>query len=110
MSNHTPGPWYTNRYEGERERPDTWAGWHIQECEGDRAPPDVACVDDADYGPEVAEANANLISAAPDLLKACRRARDFIAAHTASRVRETDLLAFYSELDRVVAKAEGRGK
>jgi hypothetical protein len=66
---YTPGPWEKVRYHGEHGAEGHWSGWHVKQPDSGLA--DVAYVDDVDYGPEVAEANAALIAAAPDLLAAC---------------------------------------
>lgn len=57
MSKHTPGPWAQNGTRIESEHEHGWAndGWILAGCEG----PD-------------AKANARLMAAAPDLLKALR--------------------------------------
>ncbi len=69
---HTPGPWFKARYPG--HKPGDWTGWHVGTDSGRSVgPPDVCTVDDVDFGPEEAEANARLIVAAPDLLAALRR-------------------------------------
>ena len=62
---HTPGPWEAVRSSSDL---DEWAGWRIKQPGSGLC--DVAYVDDADAGPPVAEADARLIAAAPDLLAA----------------------------------------
>lgn len=70
---HTPGPWEAVRYESEvRESIDgeSWNGYHIKQPDSGLC--DVAYVDDVDFGPEIAEANARLIAAAPEMLAALK--------------------------------------
>jgi hypothetical protein len=70
VSKHTPGPWFYRKG-------DEWSHSVVTHHEGLRADGEVSCWTVADINkqrePEH-EANAHLISAAPDLLNALRRA------------------------------------
>lgn len=104
---HTPGPWEFVRYEAERDdgEPGQWSGYHIKEPESGCT--DVAYVDDVDYGPKIATANARLIAAAPELLECCQNA---LGAYEAIRLLGADkaLLGFESclaDLKAAIKKA-----
>ena len=96
MSKHTPGPWNAK---------EEWLykGKHHTAGNG----PEVLgiCIvrrhSDADGRCEVAEANARLIAAAPDLLEACK-----IAAHHMSCIAIGGSVE--AILRAAIAKAEGR--
>lgn len=94
---HTPGPWEVaeaKRYEG---------GEPITEELFVRAPED----DDPATSSinEVAQANARLIAAAPDLLAALRLAQAWFTARPAQR---PDFTAVRDAMEAAIAKAEGR--
>lgn len=71
---HTPGPWYFQHIEWGDEVSDDWT---VCEDLGDgtgRHVAHVAHINQGERQPLVELANARLIAAAPDLLKACRNA------------------------------------
>jgi hypothetical protein len=96
---HTPGPWYAHRY--------TPAGiaWHVStrgdDDDNQRDYSRVCRTTDS----ETAEADARLISAAPDLLAACE------GLYAAFGLKDTLPLGFPPELEIVlkaaIAKAKG---
>lgn len=112
MSTHTPGPWH---YE-------SGAVW---EHEGDSDTPDAVAIarrGDKSFqcyhrpGSE-SDANMRLISAAPELLQACKLLRLRLSDLIAHVEHETDSdadLAYHTdsldEADAAIAKAEGRGE
>ena len=67
-ANHTPGPWFVGGYIHDEEDPESYPEWVVQHATpaGDLSV--AVCVHVAD--PEVHKANAMLVSAAPDFLKA----------------------------------------
>ena len=92
MSTHTKGPW---RLSDNKQ-------WIQGEWDTD-----IACICNAHYwGQPQADANARLITAAPELLDACREAesvlRTFAEANTAVAPRTLE------KLRAALAKAEGR--
>lgn len=101
MSRHTPGPWEITRLlppytEGEGN---DYSGAEISWYENvpSRHHHDAAVT----IWSENAEADARLISAAPDLLEACRQAREQLIALTS----EDDVP---DAVNDAIAKAEGR--
>jgi hypothetical protein len=92
MTGHTPGPW---RYQ---ERADAYT--HIVRAEGER----FICQLAQDKSGE-AEANARLIAAAPDMLKALWLAHDELHHPGAAR---SDGLNVFEVIEEAIAKAEGR--
>ena len=99
MSEHTPGPWRAN------------SSW----IEGPKMALRVACVDWPRRGcapctKNEAEANARLIAAAPDLLKAMKRL-DRLYKGICMMVPDDEMAAcqeVWAEADAAIAKAEGR--
>lgn len=96
MSKHTPGPWEAGNGEVT-----------TQQIEG-RSFRRIAAVQDYGMGclPEVDEANAHLIAAAPDLLESLRRLLDCCELNLDEMEPET-LLRIY-EARAAIAKAEGQ--
>lgn len=89
MTGSTPGPWRFHQ---------PWAGFSkITDQHGALIFGIAAGSDEERQPPEVCEANARLIAAAPDLLSACK------AAIVALKGREHT-----GFLDAAIAKAEGR--
>jgi len=106
--NHTPGPWKKSSImEGDGEFIE------ISDQEG-RLIADVWVhhPDDSAEGRYMWEgiANAALIATAPELLLALKRAKDYIKHMGGSRGHIFDLPGKLEILDKVIAKAEGRGK
>ena len=90
MSEHTPGPWHAD-HRGERI-----AIWAL----GDKRVFLGACCE-REIGRRQAEANASLITAAPELLAACEAAYRFIIHHF-------DMGTEASQLAAAIAKARGQ--
>lgn len=97
---HTPGPWFVDYDEDDRPVGITapndlsipGAVGHIVRRNGIGLP-----------SSETAKANAHLISAAPDLLGACRDALDFCEAVLARYA----IQELYTNLELAIAKTEG---
>lgn len=87
MSKHTPGPWRTTRFTGNKS-------WTIQRSDTHEA---LASV-------RTGEANARLIAAAPEMLEALKEARGWIEL-AEDMCRDTS--AALSKIDALIAKAEG---
>ena len=123
-SGATPGPWYVQRkYEGS-------CTIAVMRDFASRMGPAVAVhgpenwIHRGDAGPEMIDANARLIAAAPDLLDACKEFREACAAAVrvlATMCSDAANDAWQQELDRLgisdgfgvrgeaaIAKAEGR--
>ncbi len=109
---HTPGPWrvedhygvvsvvWDYEYEG-RKFPYGIAG----NVGCGRAPsPDVDC-----FTSRTTHANARLIAAAPDLLAACKAAREFLEDGYPPENISPSEAAIREQLDAAIARAEGRG-
>jgi hypothetical protein len=91
VSRYTPGPWCA--------RPnDPWAVYAARDDENEHAEPSLTICDVRNAGSQVSQDNANLIAAAPELLKACKT----VLAH------ETFSLDTGNLLVGAIAKAEGR--
>lgn len=80
---HTPGPWFLSP-KAKYIRAEGIYGWNIAAIE-DQQP--------------FTQANAYLIAAAPELLEACIRAKDYL--HT-KYPKEADI---FNELDKAITKA-----
>lgn len=94
----TPGPWqYT--HSDPAEGCDVW--W-ITGIHGSNREKEIATVTGGWPWPST-EANARLIAAAPDLLAALYKAREYIDPTKA--VSDTEIL---TEIDAAISKAEGR--
>ncbi len=91
---HTPGPWET------RESPRNNDVWYV---EGPSEPNGKWLVAEANGRNQTNEANARLIAAAPDLLEACKSARDRMWAS-----RSPTSVVIANQCDRAIANAEGR--
>ena len=89
MTGHTPGPWQARRGQ-------LWRGWVV--CDESGA---VHTTVSAEKAPET-EANARLMAAAPELLKAAK------AAHRALLTDEPYPHKENEALRQAIAKAEGR--
>lgn len=114
MSAHTEGPWLTTKSCPVRRQP-----FAIAQV---RAANLIAGVfDDVSGGESVAEANAHLIAAAPELLASCKELREALAAAMRAIATCNGADAFISEIksagvpngvgvraDAIIAKAEGR--
>lgn len=94
MSTHTPGPWEIGRTNGGKVkiyaagRGDDWSKWWIAQPLSAR--------------PKERDANARLIAAAPDLLKALKDVLEYMPSITAfqrERIRRAEA---------AIAKAEGK--
>ncbi len=70
MTKHTPGPWFAVNY----------AGYNNLQAEPVYGSPDL--LNGQTMGAEQAEANAKLAAAAPDLLEALKKLREWTAALT----------------------------
>lgn len=90
LSQHTPGPWHRN-IKPAKKYPIIFAGRNTY----------IANVYSEEMSTEEMEANANLVRAAPDLLKACVMAR--------SCMRPDDNDATAQALDAAIAKATPEG-
>lgn len=89
---HTPGPWFEGT---------GWIG------AGDVMQGDVICrLPNYPYGPT--EANARLISAAPELLASLRAIHHQLTNGEASEGNLRDIRWCASQADAAIAKAEGR--
>lgn len=106
MSTHTPGDWYAHDQTGSHLQ--GTAPMYISTRGDDGILCTLACV----YGSGEKEdslesqecsANTKLIAAAPNLLDACRAARQRLYAHQSPSTKEVAL-----QLDEAIAKAEGR--
>lgn len=87
-SKHTPGPWKTHDNIGRKGELGIIA---------DVAPCIIAIMGNAKEWPREAEANARLIAAAPDLLKACKKILAEIKEHKSLN---------WSKLEAAISKAE----
>ena len=97
MSGHTPGPWGYREKAGDREVRLLRTHWEV----GHPGGKGVAVV----FGDD--DANARLIAAAPDLLRACRMIAEAAATSgTEERFGEA-VSEFLGEVQAAVAKAEG---
>ena len=102
MSKHTPGPWTVN--------PAGYTEHHRDSVIVDDAGDRIAVVRGKDVVDSIHIANAHLISAAPDLLEACKTLADYFSGHNpqdipsecGSGVRDALVLA-----RAAIAKAEG---
>ena len=98
MSKHTPGPWFA-------AQPDHCNGWWIVSADEEG----FDCIDDSGDG-GFSEANARLISAAPDLLKALEEADEWIGEYI-SQMRSYTVSdkakEFRKKLHSAIAKATG---
>jgi hypothetical protein len=83
---HTPGPWSLFRIDG---------GWHVNQSGG---PVFIGTLPRYPLREQECDANARLIAAAPDLLRAARRAVCTLAAHH-------QFTQEYEELDAAIKKA-----
>jgi hypothetical protein len=90
---HTPGPWEANQWYDEETGV---SGWSFS-AGGYLLPLSALETDD----PEEAEANARLIAAAPELLKA------LIALHAVARVPMDEDYAAVTNAAEVIARATG---
>lgn len=102
MSKHTPGPW---KFSGVSS-----AGRRIYHST-DTTVYHICTIPESDPGNpktvDTMDADARLISAAPEMLEALKSARGWVATHamqTYSRVASKELEA----IDALIAKAEGR--
>lgn len=101
MSKHTPGPWVADEYEPREQGLAVIATRN----DGDIVPPTRGMVAWVHVGlgagatQEIAEANARLIAAGPELLEACVAALDHLADHCC------DDEQFINKLEAVIAKA-----
>jgi hypothetical protein len=98
---HTPGPWHVHdgRYTEIFRPKRTVFAWP----DGDPSYGPVAVAFCDFHTPEIAEANARLIAAAPDLLAAAKRALNVFKSQGES-VRPGNVLG---ALEAAIAKAEG---
>jgi hypothetical protein len=105
---HTPGPWeWSSDDDGHLVRmgdavdsPGTHASHNLWKCEH-MIDPEAGVADRRQFAQ--AEANAQLIAAAPDLLEALKQARHWIAVERHPALLK-DILAL---IDPAIAKAEG---
>ena len=96
MSKHTPGPWTPNHYAFMAGGKLRW--WQVLAQGGEVQVSDMG---DCGLPPDEAEANANLIAAAPDLLEA--------AKHAATEWRlHGQLTDSCRVLEAAIAKARGK--
>lgn len=106
MSKHTPGPWAVREYPGGRgDKRRIFAAYT------DGLTQVVATVPNANRPAQVVDANARLISAAPDMLEALQDARERLReisrmAHDAAH-QPIYNRAYYGWLDDIIAKATG---
>lgn len=94
MQAHTPGPW-----ECYADLPSTDPSWHIVTSAGRTR---VVANVHIEPGNATDEANASLISAAPDLLAACKACLDNCGCQ-----EDNDPCANCARLEAAIAKAEG---
>ncbi len=107
---HTPGPWTVDEFRT-RNGPTyfisrLWLDWN----DGGEMHTDEIAEIQMDYRGGAALANARLIAAAPDLLKACGHARETVGGMADQVLDPPDnvLRRLTSELSAAIAKAEGR--
>lgn len=99
MSKHTPGPWALRKEWSDSEAAlEVWPSGEV--CKAPYKPSAICLVDECR---DAAEANAQLIAAAPEMLAALKWAARFIntEAHD-PQLMET--------VDAAIAKAEGRAE
>jgi len=100
---HTPGPWIL--IEREPVGHELGARWQVNgyhHCDGRGWPED--CMLAHVYS---IEANARLISAAPDLLAALIKLRDEIKQHNSEMTSLGNCVIFGNDVDEAIAKAIG---
>lgn len=103
---HTPGPWHVGPVQPSLYYVETESGFDIAKCEF-KVPGEFRLVGDSTK-PE-AEANARLISAAPELLEECERSLFEISQHllNGNQFTEPMLKAWANGLRSAIAKATG---
>lgn len=99
MSGHTPGPWRVEPYQGEDIEAEVCGKWREVATLIDNA----AMHDQRPIGTAfIRDANARLIAAAPDLLRACKMVADMAVSW--QPLTPGDI----AEVKAAIAKAEGR--
>lgn len=116
MSKHTPGPWQEKHWDGNNQITITAVAMRGPNVLALTRPP-MTSVMDKDGNPtfecrsadvDEAEANANLIAAAPELLDACIMALEAEEFRLGKRGRGWDRAFMVERLSAAIAKAEGR--
>lgn len=105
MSQHTPGPWIVYQFAGiDTEDGDAETAIMAYADENGEEGATLATVNRWSYGDspptEESEANAHLLAAAPDLLKACKAIRE-------SELKGTDPANALIAVAEAIKKAEG---
>ena len=96
---HTQGKWLQKQVKA-NDRPGKVTLIHTDYKDGHLGVATVNWTDD-----EEGQANANLIASAPELLKACKRARQAIGgARRGANPAQSEI----EQLNKVIAKAEGK--
>ena len=100
---HTPGPWWVGTLP-----PPKWR--YICDSNGETVAAVAEWTEEGDLHHEFqnAKANAHLISAAPELLAACKRGRQKLATYRGVLAGDSELEHLLVAWDRAIEKAEGR--
>lgn len=112
---HTPGPWFNERFD-EDQSPDKSSAW-VVESNGLMVAKVIGFLEAKNPGPEREQLDADiaLITAAPDLLAACKAALQFVARHTPLVDADVPIVgevadqfdAMAMQLRAAIARAEG---
>lgn len=99
MSKHTPGPWYVYEHEDERRiGVPLMAGRYV---------PHAVVRHPGDIPNGTLDANARLIAAAPDLLRAIGDVRTRLIEHGHGQIPAYAFSEIMEAIDAAIAKAEG---
>jgi hypothetical protein len=102
---HTQGPW---EFPGGRVWPNNGAPVFATRDGQRTLVAEVNDLNNYNLDPEVA-ANARLITAAPELLEACRKAGEFLDNLPLKGEASAERYDLTATIEEVIAKAEGRG-